>query len=123
MGTIKKFDFAACINDPKKTYTECLNHSDDKQPTPESVFNKIQQPKAQEAVFENNQAQDRPRIAVVDNFTHKEILIDLDGKPDLSHGEVVERFIEEGLPNAQIDRFNDYIDVKNLTPDQKDLTA
>lgn len=47
----------------------------------------------------------RKRIAIVDDFTNKSVFIDADFKPDLTHGEVVSRFLEEGLPDAELVRF------------------
>lgn len=46
------------------------------------------------------------RIAIVDDFTTKSVFIDWDETPDISHGRAVKRFIEEGLPQAQIDTFD-----------------
>ncbi|NLF82362.1 MAG: S8 family peptidase [Candidatus Gastranaerophilales bacterium] len=46
------------------------------------------------------------RIAIVDDFTNKSVFIDADFKPDLTHGEVVSRFLEEGMPDAELVRFN-----------------
>ncbi len=46
------------------------------------------------------------KIAVVDNFSTKSICIDFLYTPDDSHGNVVKRFIEEGLPDAKIECFN-----------------
>jgi len=44
-------------------------------------------------------------IAIVDDFKTKDICIDFDSTPDVSHGEVIKRFIQEGLPQANIDTF------------------
>lgn len=44
-------------------------------------------------------------IAIVDDFKTKDICIDFDFTPDVSHGEVVKRFIQEELPQANIDTF------------------
>ncbi len=44
-------------------------------------------------------------IAIVDDFKRKDICIDFDFTPDVSHGEVVKRFIQEELPQADIDTF------------------
>ncbi len=43
------------------------------------------------------------RIAIIDDFTNKSVFIDNDNNPDISHGQLVKRFIQEGLPNAQIE--------------------
>jgi hypothetical protein len=51
------------------------------------------------------------RIAVVDNFDSKTIDIDGDNIPDLSHGEVVERYLKAENPNVQINRFEVAIDL------------
>lgn len=45
------------------------------------------------------------KIALLDDFTNKSIYIDADDTPDLPHGEVVKRFIQEGAPNAKIEIF------------------
>lgn len=45
------------------------------------------------------------KVAIIDDFTTKSVFIDKDAKPDVAHGEVVKRFIQEGLPQAQIDCF------------------
>lgn len=47
----------------------------------------------------------QPRIAVIDKFPEKDCLIDYDYIPDIDHMAVVKRFIEEGLPDAQIDTY------------------
>lgn len=44
-------------------------------------------------------------IAIVDDFKIKDICIDFDFTPDISHGEMVKRIIQEGLPQANIDSF------------------
>ena len=46
------------------------------------------------------------RIAVIDGFTNKRIDFDNDGIGDLSHGDMIVRFLEEGLPNAEIVKFD-----------------
>lgn len=48
-------------------------------------------------------------IAIIDDFSNKSVFIDSDDIPDVAHGKVVERFIKEGLPDAQISEF----DIKN----------
>lgn len=54
-----------------------------------------------------NQKNNAPKkIAVIDMFQNKTINLDWDCKADLVHGNVVERFIKEGLPNAKIDTFD-----------------
>lgn len=53
------------------------------------------------------------RVVVIDDFTTKQVYLDFDFKPDATHGEVVSRFIEEGLPSAQIDKIN--IKTNNLS--------
>lgn len=45
------------------------------------------------------------KVAIIDDFTTKSVFVDLDAKPDITHGEVIKRFIQEGLPQAQIDCF------------------
>ena len=66
--------------------------------------------------FRITQAQDtdalmQPRIAVIDDFTEKTMDFDADGIPDSTHGDRVFRFLEEGLPDANLVKFdlNDYI--------------
>lgn len=45
-------------------------------------------------------------IALIDDFTNNSVFIDDDFLPDATHGEVVTRFIREGLPNAKIEPFD-----------------
>ena len=47
-----------------------------------------------------------PRIAVIDNFIRKNKDLDQDGIHDTTHGDIVFRFLEEGLPNADIAKFD-----------------
>ena len=46
------------------------------------------------------------RIAVIDGFTIKHVDLDNDGIPDLAHGDMISRFLEEGLPDAEIVKFD-----------------
>lgn len=46
------------------------------------------------------------KVAIVDDFTTKSIFVDGDNTPDIAHGKIMKRFIEEGLPEAQIDSFD-----------------
>lgn len=45
-------------------------------------------------------------IAIIDDFAKPSVFIDFDFEPDVSHGNVVKRLIEEGLPTAKIDCFD-----------------
>ncbi len=45
-------------------------------------------------------------VALVDEFSRKTIQLDVDRKPDITHGEAVEAFIKSGLPDVAIDRFD-----------------
>lgn len=52
-------------------------------------------------------------IAIIDTFIEKKVVIDKDRffedspyEPDVAHGEVVRKIIQEGLPKAQIDIFD-----------------
>lgn len=47
----------------------------------------------------------KPNVAVIDNFDTKNICVDFGYTPDVAHGTVVKRLIEEGLPKAKIDCF------------------
>lgn len=55
----------------------------------------------------------KPKIAIMDNFEDKSVFVDWDNKPDISHGDAVKRFIEEELPDAEIECFN------NITMNEK----
>ena len=45
-------------------------------------------------------------VAMVDEFSRKTIQLDVDRKPDITHGEAVEAFIKSGLPDVTVDRFD-----------------
>lgn len=46
------------------------------------------------------------RIAIIDCFAYKYMDLDNDGKPDISHGNLLLRFLEEGLPDAEIVKYD-----------------
>ena len=46
------------------------------------------------------------RIAVIDGFTVKRVDLDNDGISDLTHGDMISRFLEESLPDAEIVKFD-----------------
>lgn len=53
------------------------------------------------------------RIAVIDNFDKKIVDIDADGTPDISHGDLVERYIKTQNPDAIITRVEIPTDANN----------
>lgn len=55
-----------------------------------------------------------PKIAVIDDYSKNTIKIDSDKIADMSHGKVVESFIEAGLPNAQITQMSTTIDESSV---------
>lgn len=60
-------------------------------------------------------------IAIVDNFSSKIVDVDGDNIPDLSHGEVVERYLKAENPAVIITRFQIDIDTKSGNIDNASL--
>lgn len=63
------------------------------------------------------------KIVIIDNYTTKTVDIDGDNKPDITHGEAVEKMFFTKQPNAEIIRYNAASDTEPGNLDAKKMAS